>query len=233
MSIDDVWQYVLKEKQIFTFFSLMVSGMSLFIAGASFIYSRSNTRRFAQQEYIKKQVAVVTDMIQELNKKKIKVANTSYGSKSSSGSTDFHLLLFEFPSFALHAQGRALANQSIVFHGSCNQLLDIKKFIYNPLVPSSIVDKLIGLYAGPNHKVPTSTLIGANITVLYTGEFEHSQFDRPDPKNYLYVREPFGFAYESWDNLIAHIELLESSIIAFLKKHQVSELNLQKRDITT
>lgn len=224
--LNKIWNWIYDNPEAF------FAGVSLIISLVTFVYTRSFNKNFARQEFIKKQIEVVTGLTDYLNSAIIKLAVTKFDGNGSS-STDMDVTIFELDYIPKDGRYESLRTLPVVFNGYCNQLIDVKKFIYNPFLPKSIANALEDLYAHSNESIKKSTLSGSEAIVVTTSIFEGSLFERPLEFPAQYVKECRGFAFLSWENLIATSVNLEAKIVSFLSKYKVREINVRRNHLTT
>jgi hypothetical protein len=193
----------------------------------SLYLTRRNYQNFAKQEFVKKQIQVITDLVQSLHNDKINFQFTTYlGNGATAGHYD--ATIFEVQELKVIDSHPDYYQNPICFNGICNQLLNIKNFIDNPFLPKSIADELEKFYARNHYDVKKEELKGEHIIVVNTKHFETGIFERQDGNSHRVVKQSQAFALLNWANLIECSKRLETSIVNYLTRYKVKEINIRK-----
>lgn len=207
--------------------TVLISTCSLVVSMASLYLTRRNYQNFASQEFVKKQIQVITNLVQSLHKDKINFQFTTYlGGGATAG--NYNATIFEVQELKVIDSHSDYYENPICFNGICNQLLNIKSFIDNPFLPKYIADELETFYARNHYDVKKEELKGKNIIVVTTKHFETGIFERQDANSHKVIKQSQAFALLNWTNLIACSKRLEISIIDYLTRYKVKEINIRK-----
>lgn len=203
----------------------LVSYLSLLISLSTYFLTRQTNKRFARNEFIKKQIQEVIELTSYLNGEIFEVRFTSFsdgGSSSSSYTTN----IFEIKNLESIDLLRNFIDKPIAFSRTSNQILDIKKFITNPFLPISIANELTKFYSFNNDDIEARQIEGELIIVIDSKTFEETIFQRLDNPE-ARLRDPSAFAFESFDNLIECSKLLQKAIVSWLEKYKVDQINIR------
>jgi hypothetical protein len=205
--------------------AILVSYLSLFISAITYLLTRNTNRRFARNEFVKKQIQEVTDLTSYLNGELFEVRFTSFSGNGSSSNT-YTTNIFEIKNLESIELLDHFIDQPIAFSRTSNQILDIKKYITNPFIPSSIADELSKFYSFNNGDITAEQVEGELVIVINSKIFEETDFQKLANAQ-ARLRDPSAFAFESFENLIACSRLLEKAIVSWLQKYKVDEINIR------
>jgi hypothetical protein len=203
----------------------LVSYLSLLISAITYLLTRHTNRRFARNEFVKKQIQEVIELTSYLNGELFEVRFTSFSDNGSSSNT-YTTNIFEIKNLEAIDLLHHFIDRPIAFSRTSNQILDIKKYITNPFIPSSIADELSKFYSFNNGDITADQVEGELVIVINSKIFEETDFQKL-ANGQARLRDPSAFAFESFDNLIECSRLLEKAIVSWLQKYKVDEINIR------
>lgn len=203
----------------------LVSYLSLLISFITYFLTRSTGRRFARNEFIKKQIQEVVDLTSYLNGELFDVRFTSFSAGGSS-SVAYTTNIFELKNLESINALQNFIDKPVAFSRTSNQILDIKKYITNPFIPISIADELTKFYSFNNGDIIAEQLEGEMIIVINSKVFEETDFQKLDNAQ-ARLRDPSAFAFQNFENLVECTKLLEKAIVSWLEKYKVDEINIR------
>jgi hypothetical protein len=205
--------------------SSLVSYLSLLISVSTYFLTRQTNRRFARNEFIKKQIQEVIDLTSYLNGELFEVRFTSFSDGGSSSST-YTTNIFEIKNLETVEIVQHFIDKPVAFSRTSNQILNIKEFITNPFIPVTIADELSKFYSFNNSDITTEQVEGELIIVINSKTFEETDFQKlANPQARL--RDPSAFAFNSFDNLIECSKRLQKAIVSWLEKYEVDQINIR------
>jgi len=205
--------------------SNLIAYVSLLLSCSTFYITRQNSIRFARNEFIKKQIQEVIELTSYLNSEMIELDFTHFHDDGSNA-TCYKTNIFEIKNLAHVSIAVTYRHRAICFKNTCNQILDIRRYINNPFIPKSIANELAKFYCYGHMDLIASQVIHQHIIVIDSNTFEHNDFQLQS-NDHVRLREPLAFAFESFDNLVVCVSLLEKSIVTWLEKYKVDEINLR------
>lgn len=200
--------------------SFLVSCSSLYVSFSAYM-------NFARNEFIKKQIQVVTDLVSYLHEDFFRLSFTHYNNRNGSIAGIYPTTLFELSELKIKEKDVAFFENPICFSKNCNQVLDIKKFINNPFLPKSIADELEKFYSRNHINISIASLNGDKVIILDSKHFEKGLFEIPDPKLRI-IKQSAAFALLTYENFCTCSVNLENAIIKWLKIYKVKEINIRK-----
>lgn len=203
-----------------------VAFISFLVSCLSFYISFNTYKNFVRNEFIKKQIQVVTDLVSYLHEDSFQLSFTRYNANGSA-SGQYKTTIFELSELKIVEKDRDFYENPICFGRNCNQVLDVKKFIHNPFLPKSIADELVNFYSRNHIDVNISSLNGDKVIILDSKHFEKGLFELPDTKSRI-IKHSTAFALQTYENLCACSANLEKSIVKWLEKYKVKEINIRK-----
>jgi hypothetical protein len=203
-----------------------IASLSFAVATFSIIFAIYNSRRFAYNPFVNKQVEIIVDLVRSLHTDRFEV-NFKPNSGNAFGYT-MQATLFELPDNQIDIEQFPGRDQApVYFSHRSNQLLNISKFINDPLLPISIAEALLAFYSNRVVDIEKETVSGKKVIIITSNHYVDTVFPS-DKANTLVYKQSNGAAFKSWQDLINSINHLESSISQFLKKYKVKEINIRK-----
>jgi len=209
-------------------FALLISAISLRLAYVAFI---SNTKL----DFRKKQVDSVINLIQTIHNSPFEFHVLTYSQSPECGigrgGSVFKINLFELAKLNEFRNDifEKLQEEPIYFDIESNQIAGIKKHIDDPFLPIEISDFLVAFYAiPPTFNVYINEVVGVEILVVNSKYYEPNIFDNQEITPTPVLRNPKGFAFNSFENMIACSNNLEIAIRNWFKEQKVTELNIRK-----
>jgi len=210
---------------------ILISLFSLAVSIASVFISYRNNQRFASNQFINKQIDVITELLKMLHQQDSWISFIKDLRPTGSFSYNQYSTLFELPIIdTSHMDGIGdLDNALILFDGHSNQLLPCKPFIDNPFLPKSIADKLLDFHTSGIVDHRRTDLTGQKVILLKSGILETGLIGNASSNEPAGVyKESNAFAFKNWSNLCQCILNLEKAILDYLKKYKVKEINIRK-----
>jgi hypothetical protein len=210
---------------------ILISLFSLAVSIAAVFLSYKNNQRFASNQFINKQIDVITDLLKLLHRQDLSIDFIPELTPSGYFALFQYSTLFEIPPTAL-SQPEKMGDMDealIVFDGRSNQLLPSKDFIDNPFLPKPIANALLNFYTSRIIDHLKTDLTGQKIILIKTGLLEDGIIGNASSNNPVSVyKESDAFAFNNWSNLCACITNLEKVIVGYLRKYKVREINIRK-----
>ena len=205
--------------------SSWISIIAVMISVMSFGLSLKAYLSFAKNEFVKKQIQVVIDLVYVLHEDFFELRFMNYFVSQSAYANTYRTNVFEITDLKITDRYEDFFESQIHFSKNCNQLLNVKRFIYNPLLPKSIADELENFYSKVHCDIPYSQLEGTKLIVIESKHFEEGIFQE---RKEGVIKRPSAFALRNYENLVTCCGNLEKAIINWLKKHKVKEINIRK-----
>jgi hypothetical protein len=206
--------------------TVLISLFSLVVSLISFFLTRRNYLDFAKNEFVKKQIEVVTDLVQSLHKDKINFEFTNFFGGSIAAL--YQANIFQLQDMKIEYEHKEFFENRVYFNGTCNQLINVKDFINNPFLPKSIADELDNFYTMNCFPVRIQELGNKKIIIIKTKYFEKGIFENNE-KSEGVIQESNAPALFNWTSLIEGSKRLELAINKYLMSYQVKEINIRKK----
>lgn len=206
--------------------NVLISIVSLLISLISFFLVRRNYLNFAKNEFVKKQIDVVTDLVQSLHKDKINFEFTNFFGGSIAAL--YQANIFQLQEMKIEYEHKDFFENRIYFNGNCNQLINVKDFINNPFLPKSIADELDNFYTMNCLPIRIQELGNKKVIIIKTKHFEKGIFENNEKREEI-IQESNASALFNWASLIECSAKLESAINKYLISYQVKEINIRKK----
>jgi hypothetical protein len=203
-----------------------IAFLSLLVSCFSFYISFSSYRNFVRNEFVKKQIQVVTDLVSHLHEDSFHLSFTRYNVNGYAAG-DYITTIFELSELKVLEKDEEFFENPICFSRNCNQVLDIKKFVRNPFLPKSIADELVNFYSRNHIDVNIASLNGDKVIIIDSKHFEKGLFEIPDPKSRI-IKHSTAFALQTYENFRTCSINLEDAITKWLKSYKVQEINIRK-----
>lgn len=214
---------------------VVISFFTFLVAMFTFYLAIMVRKRIFKIETVKKQVEVVTELVNELNFSRIYVEGWETSESGGIGSSfAINYNIFEIGDLLRKGKGKYIwGNPSlsefddeiiILDHGT-NQIWDIKSFINNPFLPKSIADELLNFYSRQVTVQKKSEQQYSKYVLLASGIFEKGKV-RQDYKD----RDHFigdADALKTWLNLKTYANNLSKILDKWFRSHGIKDINLR------
>lgn len=211
--------------------SLLLSLFSLLVSIISVFFSYKNNQRFASNQFINKQIDVITDLLKMLHSQAALIEFLPNLGPNGYFAYTQHSTLFEIPtSDPSMMEGMGDMDDAVIlFDGFSNQLLPCKEYIDNPFLPKSIADTLLNFHTARITDYLKTELAGQKIILFRTDILEAGLIGSSSNKHPSEVcKGSDGFAFRNWTNLCQCIGNLVKAIVDYLKRYKVKEINIRK-----
>jgi hypothetical protein len=202
------------------------TALAAIVAVFTYVLNIRNSKRVLKNEFLKKQIEAVIHLVSSLNAEVFEIYFTRFTGEGSSAGV-YRGNLFEIERLRTADNDAEFFDHPLCFAKHCNQIFDFKPFLNNAAIPSSISQQLEKFYSRINNDLTTDEISGKRIIVLYTKHFEKNMFD-VSGKEKLVIWEPSAFALLNFQNFLACIQLLEDSIVGWLKSNNIHDVNINK-----
>lgn len=209
-------------------YAILISLASLGISILGLLNTINNNSKFARNEFIKKQISVVIDLVSHLHNNILTIEFTTFHNGGGISCGVYNATILELPILKISTFDKEFFEQQVYFSGGCNQLSDIKKYIDNPFLPQSIADELINFYSTRSEVIKVTHITPSQKLVIKTVFFSPNRHDQSVLDTESIIRKGNAFALENWENLKACSTNLEEALRKWLNKYKVSEINIRK-----
>jgi len=217
------WEFSVTElvSTIAGILGVIISAITLFIAYKIF-------RNFdAKKTHINKQLETVLNLIEEINKKSISVEfkhkipqhilekMKNMPEHLERGKSTF--ISYEMTLFSISRLKNPKVEYGNVLLNTNTEVLDLLtfiKYIYNPLLPTSISDRLKAFYS-PVRNFKQFDNLSENFVVLSPNNHKDESYSYPD----------YAVAFKDWDSFINCSIELKTEIHNWLKRYGADDIN--------
>ena len=210
--------------------NVLISALTLLLAYVAFKVSR-----YIAKNHLKtKQVDLVCELIECLNNSSIKVGFATFNKDGHSFTgAGFLFNIFELGNYDKIPDGLNIKyeDEVVLFKSNSNQILNIKKYINNPLTPKRIADELLRFYNRNAFHIDTtdSNYIFKNFVLIETGILgENIIFNDALIKNKSQIIESNLEVFLSWKHLKESSKHLKIIIEKWLKENNIKENNIRE-----